>query len=135
MSEKLKTIRFNSPSEIDSVIDELKESDTESYGVIIDPSNDKYPTLFQGYAMLEKKGSINRHIDGVWESQVDETYTIDYDKKILKLTPKQHFFEGEYFESRNTSYTLCVNDCVVLGNKEDIEAYYKIQCAKFEKNK
>jgi len=132
MNEKLKIIRFNSSSEIDSVIDELKEFDAESYGVIIDPSNYRFPTLFQGYFELKKKGSINRYTDGIWVSKEHERDSRYDNNDIISLCPEQHFLDGEYSEHRNTSYIIYEGYLLVLGNKKDIEACYERQYAKIE---
>jgi len=135
MNEKLKIIQFNSPSEIDSVIDELKKSDTESYGIIIDPSNNRYPTLFQGYFELKKKGSINRYTDGVWESKEHKNDPRYDDNNMISLSPKQHFWDGSYIEHRNASYIISESYLLILGNKEDIEACYERQYAKVKKKR
>ncbi|MCK4808399.1 MAG: hypothetical protein KAS90_02140 [Candidatus Aenigmarchaeota archaeon] len=135
MNEKLKIIRFNSPSEIDSVIDELKEFDNESYGIIIDPLNDRFPTLFQGYFELKKKGYIYRLTDDVWESKEHKNDPRYDDNNMISLSPKKYFMDKSYSEHRNTSYIIYEDYLLVLGNKEDIEACYERQYTKVKKTR
>ena len=134
MNDKLKIMEIPSRYDIGNIIEELKKSDTERYGVIIYSNGISYPVVFQGYRGLEIEGHLNI-LDAGWVDKASNNHHNFEEENLISLSPKRIFYNNSYSENQGTGHILLEGDYLVLGLQTEIEACYKRQCELYEKRK
>ncbi|NOQ37896.1 hypothetical protein GQ472_03325 [archaeon] len=142
-NEELKTIQFNDSTDIDSIIKMLKTSDTESYGVIVDKSNNYLsPILFQGFTKISTKNvktnekqsySLNADVWDSAKSYIDTSYFEH--KSEIRLSPKKRFFDGSYHTVHNHYLSLIEGDTLFIGPMDNVETIYHEEYANVKKRR
>lgn len=136
MSENVQIIPITGSDSVDSIINKLKKSDPESYGVIFYPGKMFKPTLFQGYSSFWTEDVLYDLKDGVWESSIPiklSDFKFD-DDCLMRLSQNYNNYHGSYEE--NTGALCLIKDTLLLiGPKDPIEASYYRQCRVVKENR
>ncbi|MCK4808397.1 MAG: hypothetical protein KAS90_02130 [Candidatus Aenigmarchaeota archaeon] len=142
-NEELKTILFNDSTDIDSIINMLKKLDYDSYGVIVDKSNNYLsPILFQGFTKISTKNvktnekqsySLNADVWDSAKSYIDTSYFEH--KSEIRLAPKKQFFDGSYHTVHNHYLSLIEGDTLFIGPKADVENIFQEEYANAKKRR